>query len=88
MCNCKTEIEANLLEHVKQQLPESTGHHVEIGGYVLGFKGDAMFSCQSLPVTIKHTVTMKKTGLPKQKVEKQNMMARYCMFCGEKRAED
>lgn len=87
MCNCRQELEAKLLELAKEQLPESTGHSVEIEGYVFGLKGNTIFSCQALTVAIKHTVTSKKTGFQKQKVEKQKMVARYCMFCGEKRAE-
>lgn len=88
MCDCKTELEVKLLERVKEALPDSTNHSVEIEGYVFGISGNSMFSCQAMTVAIKHTVTVKKTGLQKQKTEKQKMMASYCMFCGEKRVKD
>ncbi len=82
-------MEARFLAHVKEKLPESKNHFVEIEGYAFALTGDlGVVSRQFLPVTIKHTVTNKKTGAQKQKVEKQKLLASFCMFCGEKLAAE
>jgi len=89
MCNCKSELEEEFLRTVKNQLPDSTGHYVEIGGYAFAMTNNlSVVSRQFLPVTIKHTVTNKKTGAQKQKVEKQKLLASFCMFCGKKMGEN
>jgi hypothetical protein len=88
MCNCRTELTAKLLENVKKQLPDSTGHEVEIGGYSFVFTDSGITGRDCLPVTIKHFVTAKKTGIQKLKTEKTNLLASYCPFCGEKQAAE
>lgn len=88
MCNCRTELTAKLLESVKKQRPDSTGHEVEIGGYAFTFTESGITGRDCLPVTIKHFVTIKKTGEKKLRTETTNLMASYCPFCGEKQVKD
>lgn len=88
MCNCKTELEAKLLERAKEQLPDSKNHSVEITGYVFAMGPNEITLRQALPVIIKHTVTVKKTGEQKEKKIVSNVLARFCMFCGEKHVKD
>lgn len=84
MCNCKTELEAKMLARAKEVLPESTDHNVEIDGYVFGLtNNNGVVQRQALTVVIKHTCKL-KNGSIKQKVEKQKIMATFCMFCGER----
>lgn len=81
MCNCKKDIEKQLLDRFKAQAPEATGHGVELLGYgfVLGKN-----IVQKGAMDIKQTATfpLKKGGV-KEKTTKQNLMFTYCPFCAK-----
>lgn len=89
MCNCRKELTAKLLENAKNQLPNSTGHSVEIEGFAFAITPKlGVIGRGYMPVTVTHTVKNKRTGIEKRKVEKVRLLASYCPFCGEKQSNE
>ena len=81
-CECKTGVEAKLLERFKEQSPEATGHAVELNGYALLFTPDhniVQKGCMTM--TTRASFPLKKGGV-KEKKETGNMVFTYCPFCG------
>ena len=89
ICDCKTTFTEKYLERAKELFPDSTNHSVEIENYAFVFnKHDNGMSFRGfVPVEIKHTVIVKKTGLPRVKKEKTSLLFTYCPFCGVKLTE-
>ena len=92
MCNCRSDIEARLLEKVKGQLPEDIKDlSVTLGGYAFFLGGDVTMK-NVLPINVEYKAPIKpKKGAPapaitafKTKKQTMNMTGNYCMFCGEK----
>lgn len=86
-CDCKETLTGKLLERSKEQLPDSKDHSVEMTGYAIVFGENeagqsTLETCGFMPVEIKHTVTVKKTGLDRVKKEKTSLLFTYCPFCG------
>lgn len=83
MCNCRTDIEAKLLERYREQFPEARNHAIGLDGYVFGVTESLdMFMRPSLQYRGSAIHPLKKGG-EKQKKITGNMVASYCPFCGE-----
>ncbi|ASD17393.1 hypothetical protein AN466_23295 [Pseudomonas aeruginosa] len=85
MCNCHSESEQRLREHVQQQLPTgATDLTVELQGYVFGLGGSEGVSHRAAcPVEIQFQAPKKSGGMKNVK-QKSFLRASYCPFCGEK----
>lgn len=83
MCNCKTEIEAALLERFKVKHPDAKGHSVTLEGYGLAVVGNTMMLLPYMPIKLGAGHANKKTGLERWKNKKGTMSFRFCPFCGE-----
>lgn len=81
-CNCKSDIEARLLERFKTTSPEATDHGVTLQGYALVIVDNRMGSRPYMPFKTTASYPLKKGG-SKVKVVSQNMMFNYCPFCGK-----
>lgn len=91
MCNCRSDIEARLVEKVSQQMPEGSRNlSVSLGGgyaFLLGGSGIAMRNV--MPIDIEYEEPLKKRpGEFKRKRPKLSMHGNYCMFCGVKYEKD
>ena len=80
-CTCQTDIEKRLTDKYAQQLSDSKDVKACLNGYAIVL-GESLQSRPYMPVHVTHTVTVKKTGLEKQKTEKVNMFFSFCPFCG------
>lgn len=83
MCNCKTEIEAQLLERFKSKHPDASGHTATLDGYGFVIAGSAMTLRPYMPIKFGAGHANKKTGLERWKNEKGTMSFRFCPFCGQ-----
>lgn len=83
MCDCRKRIEEKLTKFQTEKMPESKDVEAKLMGYALMIEGNALISKPCMPIEVRHTVTVKKTGLEKRKVEKSNMTFSFCPFCGE-----
>jgi len=83
MCECKKNLEQKLNEHYAKQMPEAKELEVKLTGYAFVIEGNAMRQKPVMPVEIRHTVTAKKTGTTKRKIEESSMTFSFCPFCGE-----
>ena len=86
MCNCRKNLEQKLTAHYAAQMPEAKELDVKLTGYAFVIEGNVMKSKPVMPIEIRRTVLVKKTGAEKRKVEKSNMTFIFCPFCGEKLA--
>lgn len=88
MCNCRSEIEAKLLESVKGQLPgDIKDLTVELGGYAFMLGAELQMK-NIMPINVEYQAPVKKApGTFKPKKQTMNMTGSYCMFCGEKYAK-
>ena len=88
MCECRADIEAKLTKLHVEQNPSATQHSAHLIGYGFGITVDNKFvESIHMPVELRSTVVVKKTGLAKSKVDKMLMRFSYCPFCGEKLAK-
>ena len=83
MCNCKTEIEAQLVDRLKMKHPEATGHSATLEGYGFAIVGNTMKMLPCMPVKYGASHANKKTGAERWKNEKGSMIFSFCPFCGE-----
>lgn len=85
MCNCHSESQKNLVEHITKQLPAgATGLNVELKGYVFGLGGPGGITHRAAcPVEVTYQAPKKTSGM---KTVKQtiSLRATFCPFCGEK----
>lgn len=85
MCDCRIRIEAKLTERHAKQSPSARDHKAELMGYGVKLTNDlGMVEAAFMPAELRSTVTVKKTGSEKRKVEKIHMHFSHCPFCGEK----
>lgn len=87
MCECRADIEKRLADHYAPKLPDSRQVEAKLTGYAITI-GAGLSIRPYMPAEIRHTVTVKKTGADKRKVEKVNMYFSHCPFCGEKLKKD
>jgi hypothetical protein len=83
MCECKTEIEAQLLERFKRKHPDAGGHRATLEGYGFAIVNNVMELRPYMPIKFGAGHANKKTGLERWKNEKGTMSFRFCPFCGE-----
>lgn len=81
-CNCKSDIEARLLERFKGTAAEATDHGVVLQGYGLVIVENRMESRPYMPFKASARYPLKNGG-SKVKTSSQNMMFNYCPFCGK-----
>ena len=85
MCDCRTQIETMLAERHAQQTPAAREHKAVLAGYGMKITKDlGVVEAVFMPAELRSTVTVKKTGAEKRKVERINMHFSHCPFCGEK----
>ena len=80
-CDCKSDIEAKLLERFKSQAPDGQNHAVALGGYGLCLEGNKMSYRPYVEVSTSADMP-KKSGGWTLKRSKMNMFFRFCPFCG------
>ena len=80
-CTCQSDLEKRLTERFVNRLPDSKDVQAHLAGYAFVL-GESLQSMPYMPVHTTHAVTIKKTGLSKQKTEKTNMFFTFCPFCG------
>lgn len=87
MCNCHSESEQRLREHVETKLPAgATGLSVELQGYVFGIsRADGVSHRAACPVEIQYQAPKKAGGMKTVK-QKTYLRATFCPFCGVKYA--
>jgi len=81
MCDCRTRIEHLLTCQMMEETPDAKEHSAHLMGYGIYLSGG---ECIYMPVELRSTVTSKKTGATRRKVEKTDFHFSYCPFCGEK----
>lgn len=83
MCDCKTTIEAKLLEKFKAKHPDAAGHKVTLEGYGLTLQGKTMRLQPYMPVKFGagHPT---KAGPERWKNQRGTMAFTFCPFCGVK----
>lgn len=81
-CDCKTDIEAKLLEQLKGETPTGSAHAVSLSNYGFVLLENRM---TIRPYTVVNTsVTMpKKAGGFTQKRSTMNMFFSFCPYCGK-----
>jgi len=82
MCNCRTDLEARLLERFKEAEPLATGHEVKLTGYAFIF-GKQLRMVGVMPIEQTADFPLKKGGT-KRKSVKCSMQFTHCPFCGDK----
>lgn len=82
-CECKKTLEERLVENAKEQFPDSIDHKATLDGYSMIFGDNSIETKASMPVTIKHSAKVKKSGEYKEKKVNTNLIFSYCPFCGE-----
>lgn len=83
MCECKTEIEAQLVERFKGKHPNAAGHKAALQGYGFAIVGGTMTLRPYMDIKFGAGNANKKTGIERWKNEKGTMSFRFCPFCGE-----
>ena len=85
MCDCKSRIEAQLVERYKAAQPKAADHQATLEGYGFGVVGNTMVMRPCMPIKYgaRHPT---KAGPERWKSEKGTMVFRFCPFCGEKLA--
>lgn len=90
MCDCRKRIETGLAEQVATKLPEGAKNlRVSLQGYAMVFSGPVS-SKQYMAVEITYQAPTKgskaKPSVMRDRKDATNIMASFCMFCGEKYA--
>lgn len=87
MCDCKTRIEKELIEHFRGLHPQAANARAELMGYGLLIEGAQLVRRGYMPVECAADFPLKKGGT-KRRVIKQHMFFSYCPFCGEKQSSE
>ncbi len=83
MCDCRKMLEASIKESVQTGLDEDcTDLRVSLDGYALMFGSGAAKYQQFMRAEVSYQKPT-KAGVLKPKKESVNMLAKFCMFCGE-----
>ena len=82
-CNCKTNLEHELLDKIQNQHLEWSDPEVELGGYALSFgdNGVALRNTVQANVTYTHKF---KNGNTKKKTTTMSIATAFCPHCGKK----
>lgn len=81
-CNCKTSIEAKLVEHFKRREPRAQNVGAELKGYGMTL-GNTLEIVPCMEIAIQADMPLVK-GSTKRKKITQTMFFTYCPFCGVK----
>lgn len=82
MCDCKTDLEARLLERFKEAEPLATDHKIDLLGYAFIFgETVTLKGCMTIEQSAKFPL---KKGGSKDRKGQQKLMFTYCPFCGMK----
>lgn len=81
-CNCRSDIEAKLLERFKSEQPTGENHAVSISGYGFCIVDNKMIM-RPFAEVMKSADMPKKSGGWTLKRSKLNMYFSYCPFCGK-----
>lgn len=89
MCECRKRIETAVTEQVAAQLPEGAQQlRVSLQGYAFDFSGPVASSKQYMAAEVTFQVPTKgtkaKASYLRDRKDAVNIMASFCMFCGEK----
>lgn len=85
MCDCKSKLEAKLLDRFKAMEPNAKNHYVELEGYALGVsESNSLFLTGCMPIKTTADYPLKGGVLHKQRIKRQSMFFTFCPFCGEK----
>lgn len=83
MCNCKSEVEANLAEHYARNIPGAKEHKIELTGYGLAIVNNTMELRPYMPLTATAKFPVKaRPGEMREKRSKGTMSFNFCPFCG------
>jgi hypothetical protein len=83
MCDCRKTLEASIKESVQAGLTEGcTDLRVSLDGYALMFGNGTAKSQQFMRAEVSYQKPT-KAGALKPKKDSVNMLAKFCMFCGE-----
>jgi hypothetical protein len=82
MCDCRSQLEHQLLERFKEKAPEATNHRAALTGFVLLFDPKKVISKGAMPLELTATYPQKNGGV-KRRTTKQQMIFSFCPFCGE-----
>lgn len=88
MCDCRKRIETGVTDQVAAKLPEGTQQlRVSLQGYAMVF-GGPVSSKQYMVAEITYQAPTKgtkhKPSVMRDRKDAVNIMASFCMFCGEK----
>lgn len=81
-CNCKSEIEAKLLESFKAGRPDAQGHKAVLEGYGFAVVDNVLTLRPFMPIKYGAGHASKKSGLERWRNEKGFMQFSFCPFCG------
>jgi len=83
VCQCKTQLEHQLLEEVAKQHPEWGNPSVELDGYAFTLEGEGLVlrNTSTAEITYIHTF---KNGKTKQTKMSMSVVTAYCPHCGKK----
>lgn len=84
MCDCKTRIEAQLVERLKAKHPDAKSHKATLQGYGMTIVGNTMKLQPFMFIKGGASHANKKTGTERWKTEKGTMAFSFCPFCGNK----
>lgn len=82
-CQCKTNIEHELLGKIQEQHPEWGNPSVELGGYAFIMEANGMCLKNTSTAEITYTHTF-KNGKTKQQKMSMSVVTPYCPHCGKK----
>lgn len=82
-CDCRTRVEANILEHFKAQNPDATDHKVELKGYGITIGEKKLDLRAGMPAATSCMRTAKTTGRVSEKKSEITMFFPFCPFCGK-----
>ncbi len=88
MCDCRQRLETSLSENYAPQLPEGAQNlQVSMQGYAMMFSGPvASKQYMEAEVTFQAPTKGSKTkpSVMRDRKDRVNVLASFCMFCGEK----
>lgn len=88
MCECKSQIESQLVARLKANYPAASAHSATLEGYGFAIVDGTMTLQPFMPVKYGAGFENKKTGRERWKTMKGSMVFTFCPFCGVKLAKD
>jgi hypothetical protein len=80
-CDCKTRVEGELLDYLKEKHPDGTAHAVELQGYSITLGKEVGYRAGT-DVATSFKREAKSTGRVSEKKGTLRMFFTYCPFCG------